>query len=95
MPAKLVDHLWDKIIERDDLARRILREKIAAVHQLEDVIRAQEGEEVTRVVMRNGLIEHALKRCLENLEGSPTVTEQDFWVFYDYAIYVAKHAEKL
>ncbi|MGE8064074.1 hypothetical protein [Pseudomonas sp. NPDC089569] len=95
MPAQLVDHLWDKIIERDALARQILREKIAAVHQLEAAIRLKEGDEVTRVVMRNGLIEHALKRCLENLEGSTSVTEQDFWVFYDYATYVAKHAEKL
>ncbi|NUU37834.1 hypothetical protein [Pseudomonas sp. C2B4] len=95
MPAKLADHLWEKIIERDALAIRTLREKIAAVQQLEALIILKESQEIACVVMRNGLIEHALKRCLENLEGSEAVTEQDVWVFYEYASYVAKHAEKL
>jgi len=46
-------------------------------------------------VLSDGLIIHALKRCLENLEGSTTVTEMDFWMCYEFATNAAKKAEDI
>ena len=95
MAVKVVDYSWSKIIERDAYAKQALNDKIIEVLQLEDSVRANEGSEVARVVFKDGLIVHALKRCLENLEGASTVTEQDFWVCYEFATTAAKNAEEL
>ncbi|MFV0934006.1 hypothetical protein [Pseudomonas jessenii] len=95
MTVKLFDHLWTKIIGRDAFAKAALRKKIAAVQQLEESIRSKKGEEASRNVLNDGLIVHALKRCLENLEGSSTVTEQDFWVFYEFATTAARKSERI
>lgn len=95
MAVTLVNHSWTKIIERDAFAKLVLKDKIAEVTQLEESIRQNDGEDAARNVLNDGLIIHALKRCLENLEGSSTVTEQDFWVCYGFATAAAKKAEKI
>ena len=95
MSVKLVDHSWNKIIERDAFAKVALRGKIEEVEQLEEAIRSKDGVEAARNVLNDGLIVHALKRCQENLDGSTTVTEQDFWVCYDFATTAARKAEKI
>ena len=95
MSVKLVDHSWKKIIERDAFSKVALRGKIQEVEQLEESIRLKDGEEAARNVFSDGLIVHALKRCQENLHGSTTVTEQDFWVFYEFATTAAKKAERI
>lgn len=95
MSVKLVDHSWNKIIERDAFAKVALRDKIIEVQQLEEAIRSKDGADAARIVLNDGLIVHALKRCQENLEGSTTVTEQDFWVCYEFATTAARKAEKI
>ncbi|WP_413705006.1 hypothetical protein [Pseudomonas sp. Pseusp16] len=95
MSVKLFDRLWIKIIGRDAFAKAVLRKKIAAVQQLEESIRSKKGEEASRNVLNDGLIVHALKRCLENLEGSSTVTEEDFRVFYEFATTAAIKSERI
>lgn len=95
MSVKLVDHSWNKIIERDAFSKVAVRGKIQEVEQLQESIRSTDGEDAVRNVFSDGLIVHALKRCQENLEGSATVTEQDFWVFYEFATTAAKKAEKI
>ncbi|MFJ2446774.1 hypothetical protein [Pseudomonas sp. NPDC087626] len=95
MSVKLVDHSWTKIIERDAFSKAALRGKITEVEQLEESIRSKDGADAARNVLDDGLIIHALKRCLENLEGSTTVTEQDFWVCYGFATTTARKAEKI
>ena len=95
MSVKLVDHTWTKIIERDAFAKAALRGKIEEVEQLEEAIRSKDGIEAARNVLDDGLIIHALKRCQENLDGSATVTEQDFWVCYVFATTAARKAEKI
>ena len=95
MSVKLVDHSWKKIIERDAFSKVAVRGKIQEVEQLQESIRSKDGEDAVRNVFSDGLIVHALKRCQENLEGSTTVTEQDFWVFYEFATTAAKEAENI
>lgn len=95
MSVKLVDHSWTKIIERDAFAKEALRGKILEVQQLEEEISSKDGVEAARNVLNDGLIVHALKRCQENLDGSTTVTEQDFWVCYEFATTAARQAEKI
>ncbi|MGN7442209.1 hypothetical protein [Pseudomonas lactis] len=95
MSVKLVDHSWTKIIERDAFAKVALRGKIEEVEQLAEAIRSKDGEEAARNVLNDGLIVHALKRCQENLDGSTSVTEQDFWVCYEFATTEARKAEKI
>jgi len=95
MSVKLVDHSWTKIIERDKFAKATLAAKIKQIEEIEEAIRAVEGEEAARNVLHNGLIKHALTRCLENLQGSSSVTEQDYWVCYEFATNAAKDAERV
>lgn len=95
MSVKLVDHSWKKIIERDAFSKVAVRGKIQEVEQLQESIRSKDGEDAVRNVFSDGLIVHALKRCQENLEDSTTVTEQDFWVFYEFATTAAKKAENI
>ena len=95
MTVKLVDHSWTKIIERDAFAKAALQGKIEAVEQLAEAIRSKDGAEAARNVLNDGLIVHALKRCQENLNGSTTVTEQDFWVCYEFATTAARNAERI
>ncbi|AWY43903.1 hypothetical protein DKY63_29925 [Pseudomonas putida] len=95
MSVKLVDHSWTKIIERDAFAKIVLRDKIEKVQQLEEAIRSNDGADAAGNVLNHGLIVHALKRCLENLDGSTTLTEQDFWVCYEFATAAARKAEKI
>src|SRR5207253_712024 len=79
MKTLIVDHSWTKIIERDEFARVALAAKIEQIEEIEAAIRAVEGEEAARNALNDGLIKHALTRCLENLQGSASVTEQGFW----------------
>ncbi|EKT4542648.1 hypothetical protein QEM15_004883 [Pseudomonas putida] len=95
MTVRLVNHSWNKIIERDLFAKQALKDKIEEVKQLEESIRVKDGLEAARNVLNDGLIIHALQRCLENLEGSTTVTERDFWVCYEFATTAAKKAEEV
>jgi len=95
MSVKLVDHSWTRIVERDEFAKVALRGKIEEVQQLEESVRLKDGEDAARNVLHDGLIVHALKRCQENLEGSTTVTDQDFWVCYEFATTAARKAEKI
>jgi hypothetical protein len=95
MSVKLVDHSWHKIVEGDALAKVVLRDKIAQIQQLEETIRSKDGADAARNVLDNGLIVHALKRCLEHLEGSDATSEQDFLVCYYYATTAAEKAEKI
>lgn len=95
MSVKLVDHSWTRIVERDEFAKVALRGKIEEVQQLEESVRSKDGEDAARNVLHDGLIVHALKRCQENLEGSTTVTDQDFWVCYEFATTAARKAEKI
>jgi hypothetical protein len=95
MAVKLVDRLWSKILDRDAFAKQALKEKIIEVQQLEETIKLNEGPEVAKVALKDGLIVHALQRCLENLQGSRTVTEQDYWVNYEFATAAAKKAEEI
>ena len=95
MSVKLVDHSWTRIIERDEFAKLVLRGKIEEVKQLDESVRSKDGADAARNVLHDGLIVHALKRCLENLEGSTTVTDQDFWVCYEFATTAAKKAENI
>ncbi|MGH8381732.1 hypothetical protein [Pseudomonas sp.] len=95
MKTLIVDHSWTKIIERDAFAKVALADKIKQIEETEDAIRAAEGEEAACNVLNNGLIKHALTRCLENLQGSTSVTEQDFWVCYEFATTAAKQAERV
>lgn len=95
MAVTLVNHSWSKIIERDSYAKQALKDKIEEVTQLEESIRQTDGEDAARNVLKDGLIIHALKRCLENLEGSSTVTVKDYWVFYEFATSAAKKAEEI
>ncbi|WP_224788098.1 hypothetical protein [Pseudomonas fluorescens] len=73
----------------------MLKGKIEEVEQLEESIRSKDGVEAARNVLNDGLIIHALKRCQENLNGSATVTEQDFLVCYEFATTAARNAEKI
>ena len=93
MKDKLVDHQWTKITGRDSSAKDVLRDKIKQITQLEEVIRSEDGEEAARIVFDGGRIKHALTRCLENLEGSNSVNEHDFWICYEYATAAAKKAQ--
>ena len=95
MSVKLVDHSWTKIMERDAFAKTALRGKIEEVEKLEEAIRSKDGADAARNILDDGLIVHALKRCQENLNGSNTVTEQDFWVFYEFATIAARKAERI
>lgn len=95
MAVKLVDRLWSKILDRDAFAKQALKEKIIEVQQLEETIKLNEGPEVAKVALKDGLIVHALQRCLENLQGSRTVTEQDYWVNHEFATAAAKKAEEI
>ncbi|WP_249584369.1 hypothetical protein [Pseudomonas viridiflava] len=95
MAVKLVDRLWSKILDRDAFAKQALKEKIIEVQQLEETIKLNEGPEVAKVALKDGLIVHALQRCLENLQGSRTVTEQDYWVNYEFATAAAKKTEEI
>ena len=93
MKDKLVDHQWTKITGRDSSAKDALRDKIKQITQLEEVIRSEDGEEAAHIVFDDGRIKHALTRCLENLEGSNSVNEHDFWICYEYATAAAKKAQ--
>ncbi|MGH8383865.1 hypothetical protein [Pseudomonas sp.] len=95
MKTLIVDHSWTKIIERDEFAKIALAAKIDLIEEIEAAIRAAEGEEAARNVLDDGLIKHALTRCLENLQGSASVTEQDFWVCYKFATTAAEKAERI
>jgi len=95
MKTLIVDHSWTKIIERDEFAKDVLAAKIEQIEEIEAAIRAVEGEEAARNVLNDGLIKHALTRCLENLQGSASATEQDFWVCYEFATAAAKNAERI
>ncbi|WP_240997622.1 hypothetical protein [Pseudomonas viridiflava] len=95
MAVKLVDRLWSKILDRDAFAKQALKEKIIEVQQLGETIKLNEGPEVAKVALKDGLIVHALQRCLENLQGSRTVMEQDYWVNYEFATAAAKKAEEI
>ena len=94
MKTLIVDHSWTKIIERDEFARVALAAKIEQIEEIEAAIRAVEGEEAARNALNDGLIKHALTRCLENLQGSASVTEQDFRVCFEFATTAAKNAER-
>ncbi|WP_240995830.1 hypothetical protein [Pseudomonas viridiflava] len=95
MAVRLVDRLRSRILDRDAFAKQALKEKIIEVQQLEETIRLNEGPEVAKVALKDGLIVHALQRCLENLQGSRTVTEQDYWINYEFATAAAKNAEEI
>ncbi len=95
MKTLIVDHSWKKISERDAFAKVALAEKIKQIEEIEAAIRAAEGEEAARNVLNDGLIKHALTRCLENLQGSASITEQDFWVCYEFATTAAEKAEQV
>ena len=94
MKRPLYDHIWTKIIERNSLAEGVLKQKIKEHEEIFTAIEKTEGKDAARNVMDDGLIGHCLARCLEHLNGSGSVTEKDYYVFYGYASKAAKESEK-
>ncbi|MFK0087568.1 hypothetical protein ACIQUS_09735 [Pseudomonas sp. NPDC090755] len=95
MKTLIVDHAWNTIIARDAAAKLALAGKIQQIEDIEAAIRAVDGEEAARAVLNDGLIKHALTRCLEHLQGSASVTEKDFRVCYAFATTAASKAEQV
>lgn len=95
MKRPLYDHIWTKIVERNSLAEGVLQQKIKEHEDVFSAIANAEGNDVARNVMDDGLIGHCLARCLEHLNGSSSVTEKDYYVFYSYASKAAKESEQI
>lgn len=95
MSKKLVDHTWAKIIERDSQAKEALLTKIGEIVELVQRSRGIDGKEASRLISDDGRLEYALRKCLDHLEGSSSVNENDYFIFYEYATGAAKRAEEM
>ncbi|MCY1557760.1 hypothetical protein D9M68_946360 [compost metagenome] len=95
MSDKLVDHQWAKILERDSQAKTVLLDKITKVVEMTLRSRAIDGSEAARLISDDGKLEYALRQCLAHLTNPETVSEMDYFIYYDYATVAAQRADDI
>ncbi|CAI8763067.1 hypothetical protein [Pseudomonas sp. A-RE-23] len=95
MSDKLVDHLWEKIIERDSQAKAVLSDKISKVVEITLRSRAVDGSDAANLVSDEGRLEYALRKCLAHLMNPESVSEMDYFIYYEYATGAARRADNI
>lgn len=95
MKHPVVDHLWSKIVETGGLGLGASKSKLEQVQSIADKIRNAEGADVVRNVLEDGMIEQALKRCIEYHEGSSHLNLNDLHIYFRYARAAMQDAEKI
>lgn len=96
MKKPILDHSWKSILNRDELSKICLKDKLKQLQEIAAVIQSNYDESTVINVMDNGKIIYALKRALEYLENPQGyLTEKDFFIYYSYASSEAKNTEKI
>lgn len=95
MKKPLVDNWWSKISEREAVGLAAANDKLQALGEVEEAIRASEGSDAVRNVLADGLIRRALERCIEIHEGDSALDCSDLSIYYNYASVEAKKSEQI
>ena len=93
MKKSVVDHLWYKIADFDSQGRAAAAKKLEEVVELSRRIGQTEGGDAATNILDSGLIEVALRRCLEIQDGKPGLDYDDLQIYYRYATAAIKKAE--
>lgn len=95
MKSPIVDHWWTKITERGHLGISATQDKLEQLEYISAKILASEGADVVRTVLDNGMIELALRRCLQFHNGDTLITELDLHIYYRYATSAAERSQAI
>lgn len=90
MQNELMDHGWKTIGDNNELAEGFIVDKLAQLKLIKEEITRTEGAEQARYYMHDGLLEHALTRCLEHKRGQGNTNANDYTIFFEYASQQAK-----
>lgn len=95
MKKPVVDHLWSKIFDLETLGRSAAAHKLSEVIGLSERINISEGSEVVNTILDHGLIEAALRRCIQIQDGEIDLDYDDLQIYARYATTAMKRAEQI
>lgn len=95
MKKPVVDHLWSKIYDQDSQGRSAAQTKLDEVRELRLRIQNSYSSEVANNLLRHGLIEHALERCIEIQDGKAGLDYHDLQVYATFATSAMNHSQVL
>jgi hypothetical protein len=84
MHIPLYDHSFKTIGYKTDQSKTFVEAKLRDVAALKAKIAEEYGAESAENVIGPS-IEHALRRCLQYFTKAHNVTDDDYWIFYEYA----------
>jgi hypothetical protein len=90
MHTNLLDHGWKTIGDNNELAEGFIIDKLAQLKSIKEEITKTQGAEQARYYMHEGLIEHALTRCLRHKRGEGGIDADDYTIFFEYASIMSK-----
>jgi len=95
MKKSIVDHIWSKIFDLDAQGRSAAEHKLKEVVALSERIAQSEGSEVASNLLEHGLIETALRRCIQIQDGLFDLGYDDLQIYARYATTAMKNAESV
>ncbi len=93
MKKPVIDHIWSKIYDQDALGKSAAQTKLEEVKALHLRIHEAYGSEVADNVLGQGLIEHALARCIEIQDGKPGLDYDDLQIYATFATTAMNHSQ--
>lgn len=95
MKKSIVDQTWSKIFDLEVQGRIAAEQKLKEVVALSEHIAQSEGSEVASNLLEHGLIETALRRCIQIQDGLNGLDYDDLQIYARYATTAMKHAESV
>lgn len=95
MKKSIVDQTWSKIFDLEVQGRIAAEQKLKEVVALSEHIAQSEGSEVASNLLEHGLIETALRRCIQIQDGLIGLDYDDLQIYARYATTAMKHAESV
>lgn len=95
MKKPVVDHLWSKIFDLETLGRSAAAQKLNEVVALSERISHSEGSDVVNTILDHGLIEAALRRCIQIQDREIGLDYDDLQIYARYATTAMKYAEQI
>jgi hypothetical protein len=95
MKTLFIDHSLKTIGDMNELSQTFIEVKIKELDAIFAKLEKAEGSEIAKNITDDGMIKHALVRCLDYFNGSGNIDGNDYFIFYSYAYCKAEAMVKM
>lgn len=93
---KMITHSFSKILEGRSQQSLALTTAQAALEQLTnnfEEVKKSKGEDAAKTILEYPYARRALSQCIEYLQGNKGISDEDFYVYYQFSCFTLKKAE--